>query len=372
VTVTPATPGSLATYSIASFKAASELVAGTDTIEIVSPSNNTVFPGSGYTLSDATTSSGTQTLTVRSGGSSNDVVLNLAANVAQGDVLSLSISNVINPSGGTYTIDLGADLVVTNTTVAGTQGLTGQGVAFPGAATSYPNGAIVNFAGTDYVFAGGMAFAATTAQLAAVQAVDHATVITAAAGATVPTTANPAVGTLIKPVGGATIYVVGTNGQVFGFASPSQLESLGYDPAFNVTVPSLGSLTVATTTAGASDVTALSTSATGTIVNTSPTFYVFAGGHAFGIPGPVYLATVKKNDPAIVLNGSLSAAQLSAPIANGTLLTVNGIVYVTSGQQLFSFVSQAELFADGFGGTASLTLQNTDSLLVVSRPYATK
>jgi len=377
VTVTPNTPGSVATYTIATFKAEDALVAGTDTIEVSAPSG-TVLPGAGYTLTDSTTASGTQALSVKSlANSDSDVVLNLSSNVAAGDVLSLSIANVVNPPTGstTYTISMGADSVLTNATAAGTQGLANQAVTFPGAALSYPNGGIVSFSGTDYVFAGGMAFPAGT-ELAAVQKVDPATVVTAPSGTTPPTVSTPAVGTMIKAVTSATIYVVGTNGQLYGFASPSQMESLGYDPAFNVTVPSLGSLVVASTTAGASNVTALDTSSSGAIVNSSGTFYVFAGGKAFGIPTPASLANVMKSDKASVEKGTITSAQTSAKIANGTLITVpqatgSPIVWVTFAQQLYSFVSQAELKADGFGGTASLTAPNAGGLSIVPRPYAT-
>ena len=45
---------------------------------------------------------------------------------------------------------------------------------FPRANVSYPNGAIVNFGGAHFVFAGGRAFAASAIVLAAVQKVDHA------------------------------------------------------------------------------------------------------------------------------------------------------------------------------------------------------
>jgi hypothetical protein len=372
VTVTPNTPSSVATYVISPFVAKSNLVAGTDTIEVQAPAG-TVLPGSGYSLTDKTTASGTQTLTVRSFTSANDVVLSLASNVNAGDVLSLSISNVVNPSSGStsYTISLGADSVATNATQAGTQGLAAQGVPFPSAAISYPNGAIVDFSGTNYVFAGGMAFQVAPSQLSALQKVDPATIITAPAGATPPMVSAPVAGTLLKALGSAEIYVVNTDGTLYGFATVNQLTSLGYDPAVNVTVPSLGSLTVSTTSAGKANITALDTLSSGAIINTSPTFYVLAGGYAFGIPGPKALALVQKTDPAQVLKGTVPASALgpSAKIMNGTVITVNGVVYVAYNDQLYSFASMKELDADGFGGTASITVPSTFGLSVVPRPY---
>ena len=50
---------------------------------------------------------------------------------------------------------------------------------FPRANVTHPNGAIVNFGGTDYVFAGGRAFSIVASLLPAVQKVDHSTVLSA-------------------------------------------------------------------------------------------------------------------------------------------------------------------------------------------------
>ncbi len=53
---------------------------------------------------------------------------------------------------------------------------------FPHSGQSYPNGAIVSFAGHDYVFAGGRAFLGSGSELAPLEKVDHAKVTAAPAG----------------------------------------------------------------------------------------------------------------------------------------------------------------------------------------------
>ena len=63
---------------------------------------------------------------------------------------------------------------------------------FPHSSQSYPNGAIVSFAGRNYVFAGGRAFLGSASDLAALEKVDHAKVTTAPAGTSAPTSAAPA------------------------------------------------------------------------------------------------------------------------------------------------------------------------------------
>ena len=115
----------LATYTVGQLRAADPLVGGTDTIEVTGPVG-TQFPNTA-TLEDATTPSASQTLTLRQGLASNDIVYNLTANVAAGDVVTLVMTGVINPAGtpvgSTDTLVLGADNATSNTTAAGLQGL---------------------------------------------------------------------------------------------------------------------------------------------------------------------------------------------------------------------------------------------------------
>ena len=53
----------------------------------------------------------------------------------------------------------------------------------------------------------------------------------------------------------------------------------------------------------------------------------------------------------------------------GTLLTLNGQVYVSYGGDLYPFKSLAQLKADGYGGTPSLPIPNTGHL-TVEFPYS--
>ncbi len=121
VSVSPNTAGALATYTIGTFKAAATLVGGVDTIEVLGPAG-TELPASA-TLSDSTTSTGTQTMAALQGAGSNDVRYRLASTVQAGDLLTLTMPGTVNPSGGNYNLYLGADTEATNTTAAGAQGL---------------------------------------------------------------------------------------------------------------------------------------------------------------------------------------------------------------------------------------------------------
>ncbi len=369
VTLSDSATGALSNYTIASFKAASALVGGTDTIEVKAPTG-TLLP-SAATLTDSTTSTGTQTITASTGAGTADATYKLSANVAANDLLSLSLSNVINPgtSSTTEQITLGADNATTNATVAGTQGLATILPSFPAVASAagYPDAGIVNFSGTFYVFAGGHAFGIPTpAALNAIKAVDPAVPQDAPSGATVPATA-PAMGTLIVAYNNPTIYVVGADGQLHGFATTAEFMSLGYDPADVITVPGTGGIKVGANlgTLGAAG-NAFATESNGAIVNSSNTFYVFAGGKAFGIPGVKALKAVQAADMATTLTGAVTTAQTSATPRNGTLYTYGGGVWVVSGGNLYQFKGMVQLKNDGYGGTPSFVIPNTGGLSIVT------
>ena len=110
VSVNPTTTSSLATYSISNFRASAALVGGTSTITVEAPAG-TVFPNSVgfYGIQAATTLSGSATAgAVVSGGGSNTVVLRVANSINAGDLLSITMEDVINPSiaSSTYSITL--------------------------------------------------------------------------------------------------------------------------------------------------------------------------------------------------------------------------------------------------------------------------
>jgi hypothetical protein len=164
--------------------------------------------------------------------------------------------------------------------------------------------------------------------------------------------------------------VAGPDGELHGFSTPAQFFADGYDSALIVTVPSLGGLRVGPTTgvAGAA-VTALATRADGAIVDSSGTFYVFAGGRAFGIPAQGQLVRVQKADKVVVLDGTVGPAERGAAIAGGVLLSVSLPVYVSYQGALYPFRAPAQLADDGYGGTAAIPVAGTAGLSVVY-PYS--
>lgn len=237
---------------------------------------------------------------------------------------------------------------------------------------THPNGAIVRSGGHYYVFAGGKAFLAPTNELAALEKVDHARLLSDPSGTGAPGGASPRPGTLLstKAAGGkATVYVAGNDGKLHGFASVRQLLADGYDPALIVTVPSLGGLSVGRTTgAMGKAANALATRADGAIVDSSGAFYVFAGGRAFGVPAGG-LARLEKADKAKILSGKVGTAEKTASVADGVLISAPGAVYVSYQGDLYPFGTTVQLAADGYAGTAAVLVPGTDGLHVIS-PYA--
>lgn len=357
VMVNPNTTGSVATYTVTGLYATANLTGGSTANEIaLTAPAGTVFPNvsSDYMVSDSTTSSGSGTFTLQFY-SGSYVILVPPNNITSGDALTITIEDVINPStaSSTYSLSFAGNIGQAST------------ATFPDANVTYSNGAIVDFSGTMYVFAGGHAFGVPTPKiLNAVKAVDPATVVKAGTGAKVPT-ASVRSGTLVttNAVNGTpTIYVMGTDGDLHGFSTPAQLLSDGYNAALNVTVPNLAGLTVGTTVGQAgSAVTALATASDGALINSSGTIYVLAGGRAFGIPGPKAFSAIRLTDKATVQTGTVSTTLTSQSLANGVLVTANKEVYVTYNGYLWPFKTMKQLKADGYGGTASVPVVFTST-----------
>jgi hypothetical protein len=269
---------------------------------------------------------------------------------------------------GTGSVDVSVSVDGTTTRESNLDKFTYGPISIPQANLTYPNGAIVNFSGTDYVIAGGHAFGvASSSALTALEKVDHATVVTAPSGA-IPPSSGPRAGTLLStaPVNGdSTVYVVGTDGELHSFASTAQLTAFGYDPEMVVPVASVAGLTIGAV-AGVlgSAVSALATSADGAIVDSSGSYYIFVGGRAFAIPGPAALATVQASDVAKVLFGTVPSALVTATIANGALLDLSGVLYVSYNGDLWQFESEPQLVQEGYGGTAPVPVPNTGGIAV--------
>ena len=364
VTPNPNTAGSISTYTIANVKASAAMTGGSSTIALQGPAG-TVFPNASgdYSITDSTTPSGSGTVTAGlTGGGTNNVTFTVPNSINSGDALTLTVLGVINPSTASSTYQIN---VVGN--------VTGPGAVapFPHANVTYPNGAIVSFGGTHYVFAGGRAFGiSSTAQLTSLQKVDKAQIQTAASGATAPTSVAPRVGTLMftRPIDGvATIYVVGTDGELHGFSTPKQFGAGGYNGALVVTVTNLGGLKIGSTEGveGASG-SALATSADGAIVLSGSDYYTFAGGRAFSITSGSQLSTIKKTNKSTIIKGTVTTAQKSASVAGGVILTVAGPVYVTYQNQVWPFKSMTQLNNDGYSGTAAVPVPSTGGLPVAT------
>src|SRR5579875_1900068 len=127
VTVEPTTAGAVATYTISNLRAEGVLQGGSSTIGLQAPAG-TVFPNNPgyYHIVDSTTSSGSGTVSAGlAGGGTNDVTFSVPNTVNSGDVLSLTVEDVINPGvpSSTYSITLvgavtgPAPVPVTTTTV---------------------------------------------------------------------------------------------------------------------------------------------------------------------------------------------------------------------------------------------------------------
>ena len=368
VTPNPTTVSAISTYTVTNLYTTAAFTGGVSTIQIMANTTTTTLPNNriNYSITDITTPSGSGTASAATSYTGNSIIITVPNAINSGDQLVLTITGVINP--GTPS---------SSNTMTFTGNLTGPSAVapFPRSNSTFPNGALINFSGTVYVFAGGHAFGIPSqAVLTKIRSVDPAEVLTAAAGSTLPVTSSSRSGTLITTQavnGSPTIYVVGTDGQLHGFSNPTQLKSNGYDARLNVTVSSMGGMTVGNTVGvEGSAVTAYATRADGAIVNSSGTVYTFAGGRAFGVPTPASLTRIRKTNTATELTGTITATQTGASMASGMLLslitTTTATVYVSYVGNVFPFKTSNQLKTDGYGGTAAVPVPNLGGLPVVT------
>lgn len=104
-------PKTGASYLVRDLRTTSSLAAGNATIELKAPAG-TVLPGSAadYVIADLTNRGASAHPSSVSGGGTDDVVLQLAANIGSGDYLDVLALGVTNPPPGQYDISLVGDL----------------------------------------------------------------------------------------------------------------------------------------------------------------------------------------------------------------------------------------------------------------------
>ena len=363
VVVTPSSevPGASATYTVNGLAAAEALTGGASgtPIHLVFPSG-TVLPTavSDYTLTDLTSSSssGVYSVTYTSGDAEAGVTILPANNIASGDDLMITISGVTNPptASATDVMSYGNTALVAATQQA-------AAVSVPTAATTYPNGALIQSGGQIDVVAGGHAFGIPSPTVfGKIRAMDKSGVV----AGSFPTASAPAPGTLINPVGTSGYWVVGTNGEIYQFSSMSQFMKDGYITSQVIPVPNTGGLTAG---AGAPP-TAANTMANGSLVQFGSTIYEYAGGIATGIATPAQLAAIQKVTGAMVVMGSGSTPTSASTSANGTLVQPLGKagVWVSNSGTLYQFMSASQFTTDGYSFQYVLPVAMTGSYTLSS------
>jgi hypothetical protein len=172
VVASPSTTGSLSTYTISNIHASAAMVGGSLTsgeIALELP-EGTVFPNSAgdIDVTDSTTTTGSgaaslldayvgsnSTVTETLNGTATPIVgpaviFTVPNGINSGDILTITVEDAINPPTGST-----SDTITLLGLVAG-PAVTAP--IFPDSNVNYPDGGIVNFAGTYYLFAGGHAF----------------------------------------------------------------------------------------------------------------------------------------------------------------------------------------------------------------------
>ena len=278
------------------------------------------------------------------------VDLTVSKAIASGDVLSITITGVINPSAASsqYTAEFFGLNAIT----------TAVSSAAPTAASTYPNGAFVQSGAQIDVVAGGVGFGIPSmTDYQQIAASDSSAVVSGS----FPTATSVRTGTLLKVLGSPAIYVVGTNGEAYPFSTPTEFSSDGYSAMSVVNVPSLGSLTVGSGTAP----TAAVTMPDGALVQSGSTIYVYAGGVAFGIPTFANYQTIAAATGTAVVQGTVSNTT-GATLTAGTLVQPIGSagIYVSNGTSLYQFSTASQFSSDGYNGANVVPVPSITALTV--------
>ncbi|HMK96810.1 MAG TPA: hypothetical protein VK425_04635, partial [Acidimicrobiales bacterium] len=100
VTASPTTTGAVSVYKISNVYASAAMTGGTSTVKVEAPAG-TVFPNnpSLYALQDSTTASGSGPVTAAlTGGGTNTVTFTVPNNISSGDMLTITVQDVLNPA----------------------------------------------------------------------------------------------------------------------------------------------------------------------------------------------------------------------------------------------------------------------------------
>jgi hypothetical protein len=343
VTLSDSQPGALSNWTVSNIEANGALTGGSSSDTLTLTSTGAVFPSYGpdYSLTDSTTPSDSFTNPpIINGGGTDSVTIELPNGLASGDVFSINVDGVINPSS----VDINDDATLASSSSAGViEAAQAPVTTVPKATMTYPNGALIQSGGQIDVVAGGYAFGIPTPTvLGDIMKMDHSSV----QSGTFPTATMPAPGTLINPVGTSGYWVVGTNGEIYQFSSMSQFMQEGYVASQVIPVPNAGGLTAG---AGAPPK-ASTTMANGALVQFGSTIYEYAGGVPTGIQTPAQLASIQKMTGAMVVMGSGSTPTAAKTSANGTLVQPLGKagIWVSDGGTLYQFMSASQFTNDGY------------------------
>jgi hypothetical protein len=352
VIATPATAGAVASYRIGTLSTSAALAAGnTITLEALTAAgvsststSATVWPTTltDYTIYDVThpASGGTPTAAAYVS-STGEIQLTLPNAIASGDQLQFLITGVTNPGNGVYTIG-----------VSGSVALVATLATAPNAGIACADRVFVQLTtGAIYNCAGGKAFPVPS--IAAYQAI-HATFAKGTYPVVVKGTITPSQvtgtatpGTLIQVAGKATIWVVGTTGNVYSFNSPSNFTASGYNPKNVIVVNNLAGLIPAS---GFAPTAAVTFADDALLQGSKGGVYLMEGGTAFPVTTPTQLASIQQWDKAKIIAGTVTAVNTNQAALHSVLVQVIGTkgVYVIYGGVAYTILSPTILFADGY------------------------
>ena len=252
--------------------------------------------------------------------------------------------------------------VPTTTTTVTTTTRPGR-VVFPGAGTSYPDGALLQTrSGSRYLFAGGKALPIVSGkEWALVRRLDRSVVVYGPVSHS-QVVARMRPGTVVQVAGKGAYWVAGTDGRMRAFTNHAQYLADGYDPAQLLEVGGLTGLSFAR----GAPASAPALRADGALaVAPNHVVYVMAGGRAFRIASRAELVAIVRLDHARLVKSPVPAWWQAVLPVRGTLFRVfGGNIFVSYGGALYGPAGAALLSRDGYRAARALPVPTIAGLEV--------
>ena len=403
ISINPLSAGAQANYAV-SFRVTTAIPGG-GTVTLAAPTG-TIFPSNAaqYSLADTPNPSGLNgqlASYLLAGGGTATVTITMPREVYAGDTLTITILGVINPPAGNYSgqgapagqgffvststdtakVASPAYTIAPSTTSTSSVKVTVSS-SVPGAVANYTfgilaagNGGLGSGSSIEIDAPSGTVFPGVGSDYQ-IEDLSNPAQSGPPAAISYDATTNQVVITIAKPLAQGDDFEISINGVTNPQAGTYTAGLVGnIAPGKQPTRPTTTTTTTTPSRPKPPVVvfpTAADSHPNGALVETPRGgIYFFAGGKAFPITNRAMFALVRRSDPAVVVRGTVTAAEISGRMREGTVVQIAGrpaFWVVGPHGRLHSFRSIAQYLADGYDPAQKVVIPYAANLSVSPTP----